>query len=194
MRAVGILLAVLTLTLGRAAAIDARQATPETWRCIADPRGIEAIADLASVPAATPPAFDEASATPLDDAQLGEIRKAIEAAIDCANGNDPLRALAYFTDRYVAERFGDAYPDDLASLTAAASRQPVPAAEEDRLAIDALDGLIDQSGTVARIDVQTSNRAVSFTDRLVLVKTDDRWLIDSWESLAENHGTPAASA
>jgi hypothetical protein len=195
MRAVAIFLAVFILAFGHAGTIEASQTTPESGLCSAEPRHIEAIADLAATPAAEPLAFSETDAAPPDGAQLAEIRATIEAAIDCANGNDPLRALAYFTDRYVAERFGNAHPDDLASLTAAASRQPVPATEEDQLSIVALtDGQIGASGSVARIEVQTTNGSASFTDRLVLVKNGDHWSIDSWEPIEETQGTPAASA
>jgi hypothetical protein len=188
------LLAVLSPVLARTA-IVAAQATPNPAPCTAEPRTIDEIATLAATPAGEPAAFDKATAVPIDELTGTEIIATTSAAIYCSNTNDPLGALAYFTDRYVSERFGSEHPDDLASLIAAASRPPVWADKEDRLEVSAtVGGLIDPATNTISMEVDTYNGATQFRDLLYFVNVDNHWLIDSWESIAMTPGTPVAAS
>jgi hypothetical protein len=158
--------------------------------CTVQPRSFNEIADLASTPAITAIA-QAGDGAPADEATAAAITGTIRLAVACANANDPLRALALFTDRYVAERFGPSHPDDLGSLNAALSRTPVPADEDDLLTlVDVRDIVIISDGRAEAVAV-TENRSARYVDRLVLELVKGRWLIDAWTAV-EAPATPTA--
>lgn len=116
--------------------------------------------------------------------------------IACTNANQPLRALAYFTDRYLAERFaGPDGADELGHLLAAATRSPAPAAREDQLVLVAVAELVAYTDGSVGATVQTANIDDEFTDHLVFIETAAGWRIDRVEPRRDESdmGTPAAS-
>lgn len=175
------------------AAAQDTAATPERidpTSCAIEPRAFDEIADLAStpVPAATPASGEGTAA---DGATVQDVTDTVVIAVACANANDPLRSYALFTDRYLAERFGAAHPDDLGSLYASLSREPTPAAEEDLLSLVEVRDVTTLADGWAAAIVVTENQATTYTDRLVFQQVEGRWLIDSW-SPVEDNATPNA--
>jgi hypothetical protein len=167
---------------------------PSPEACTVEPRDISSISTLASSPPAqTTPAAGSGGRS-ADEATVGAVTATVREAIACANANDPLRLFAFFTDRYVAERFGPAHPDDLGSLAAALSRPPSPADEADRLALDEIRNVDLLSDGRAQAIVVTENAAGRYVDRLVFARVDDRWLIDDWEPVETDAATPTSGA
>lgn len=180
------------LTAQTAGVASADTATPEAagTACTVAPRSFDTIAALSSTPtASTTPV--PSSGSPADATVVAAVTDTVRMAIACANANDPLRAYALFTDRYLAERFGPAHPDDLGSLFAALSRQPAPAAAADLLSLVAVRDVTSLAPDLVAATVVTENRAARYVDRLIFQKAGDRWLIDQW-SPVEGAATPAA--
>jgi hypothetical protein len=179
----------------RAPAVGAQTATAtpnatDAAACTVQPRAFADIADLASTPTAS------ATSVPGDGGPAGSevvaaVTETIRMAVACANANDPLRSFALFTDRYLAERFGSAHPDDLGSLYAALSRQPTPAKEGDLLSLVEVRNVMMPAKNLVVGTVVTENRSARYVDRLVFQRIGDRWLIDQW-SPAEGGATPTA--
>jgi hypothetical protein len=190
------LIVALALQFNAPRASDAAQdptGTPERidpTSCTIEPRDFEEIADLASTPVpATTLETDEG--TPADAGTVQAVTDTIVLAVACANANDPLRSYALFTDHYLAERFGETHPDDLGSLFASLSREPVPADEADRLALVEVRDVTTLDDDLIEATVVTENRSARYVDLLVLQLVDDRWLIDSWAPVGDE-ATPTA--
>jgi hypothetical protein len=192
--ALGIALTLLAVAstpmLGVAGAAPATPAATDAAGCTIEPRRFDDIADLASTPTASVTPIP-AGGTPADAATVSAVTETIRMAVACANANDPLRAFALFTDRYLAERFGPAHPDDLGSLFAALSREPVPADQADLLSLVEVRDVTLLADDLVAATVVTENRATRYVDRLVFRLAGDRWLIDRWAPL-EDVATPAA--
>src|SRR6266508_5148128 len=75
---------------------------PAAADCTVRPRAFDDIADLANAPAPTLVPVSGGGAA--DAGIVAAVTATIRMAIACANANDPLRSLAMFTDRYLAER------------------------------------------------------------------------------------------
>lgn len=186
--------ALLALALTTAVSISvqaqALPATPRASACTAAPVSIavlQAIVTAGASGVATP-----AAAATLDAAAKTAIVATVEGSIACTNANQPLRALSFFTRRYLAARFSGAGADDLGHLTVAVTRSPSPAASEDRLALISVDtfALVPDGRVVAR--VTTANRDQTFVDHLIFAKSGGRWLIDEVASEAPSPATPVA--
>jgi hypothetical protein len=116
-------------------------------------------------------------------------------SLACTNANQPMSALALFSDRYLAERFaGPDGNDELGHLLAAATRTPGPAAPDDRLVLVAVSDLILYADGRIGAEVTTANVEDAFTDLIVFVETDDGWRIDQVVLGADDStvGTPSA--
>jgi hypothetical protein len=151
------------------------------------------ISELQSIVAkGTPAAATSAAAVNLDDATESAIVATVEGSIACANANQPLRELAYFTDRYLANRFTGAGADDLGHLAVAVTRSPSPAADPDRLALISVSQYaVTSDGRVSAV-VVTANRDQTFTHTMIFAKVDERWLIDEVGSESPAPATPVA--
>lgn len=173
-----------------AARSGAAPATPLPSACTVAPIAIGDLQNLVSAgasPVATP-----AAETALTPGAIAAITQTIEESVACTNANQPLRALALFTDRYLVARFSGAGADDLGHLAAAVTRDPAPADPADRLAIVSIgDPELLDDGRVAVI-VATANAEQEFVDRLIFAKTGDAWLIDETHSATPGPATPAA--
>ena len=188
----GIALAVL-LVGSRVVPTGAQPATPTSAAaaaCTIAPRSLDQIAALASTPTASMTPIPGGGAPAAPDV-VAAVTDTVRMAVACANANDPLRSFALFTDRYLAERFGSAHPDDLGSLFAALSRQPTPAETADVLTLVDVREVRMPAENLAIASVVTENRSARYVDRLAFQLVDDRWLIDQW-SPAEDGATPIA--
>jgi hypothetical protein len=171
-------LGALAITLVSGGSASALPVTPTARSCVVDP--IERIelqdAAKAPVPRRAEPAI---SATPVTDIELGGISRIVRIMTACTNANQPLRALALVTDTYIADYFaGPAGQDQLGHLLAASSRDPVPAARKDRLALIAVeDPARYEDGRIA-VTVVTQNAESRFTDLLIFTETDNGWRLD----------------
>jgi hypothetical protein len=185
----GALALLFGLTVAGAGAANA-PATPEASACTIAPITIEHLQNLAAM-GASPVASPALDTTP-SPADIDGITQTIEESVACTNANQPLRALALFSDRYLAARFSGAGADDLGHLTAAVTRSPAPAQPADRLAIVSISApktLVD--GRVSVI-VKTSNSDQEYADVLVFVNVDGRWLIDETHPATPGGATPAS--
>jgi hypothetical protein len=167
--------------------------TPESIdaaECTVEPRRFDVIAELAATPV-NDTAPEPGNGVPAEDEVVAGVTETVRMAVACANANDPLRSYALFTDRYLAERFGPDYPDDLGSLFAALSREPSPADEADRLSLVEIRDVTALDADWVEAVVVTEHREARFVDRLVFQLVGERWLIDRW-SPVEDVATPAA--
>lgn len=150
--------------------------------CTVAPRTRAELIDLvgsAEAGPATPATPAQSAADPMGSDTLRSIEATIEMSLACTNANQPLAALALFTDRYVAARFGADGGSELGHLLAASTRTPPPAAPADRLTLVSIsDVSVLADGRIA-VTVTTSNQDATFTDRLALVPMEyGDWLID----------------
>jgi hypothetical protein len=171
-----------------ARAIDS-PATPQPAGCTVAPITIQYLQDLVArgvANVATP--ASAATPTPVD---MKAISQTIEQSVACSNANQPLRALALFTDRYLAARFSGAGVDDLGHLAAAVTRSPAPAVPADRLAIVSIGAPKTLADGRASVLVKTANADQEFADVLVFANIDGRWLIDEIRTATPSGATPA---
>lgn len=185
---IALLAAALAALLAIPAWAETLPARPQAEACVA---AQVSIADLqALVASGTPVAGTPAPAANLDDATKSAIVSTIEDSIACTNANQPLRALAFFTDRYLVHRFTGPGKDDLGHLGVAVTRSPSPAAEQDRLALISVENFaLMPDGRVSAV-VTTANRDQTFVDTLIFANAGGRWLIDEIVSETPAPGTP----
>lgn len=150
--------------------------TPDPASCDIEPVEMRELEDLAEEDFEPP--SEVASDLPSADANVEEaIASVVIGTTACTNANEPLRAFAYFTDRFLTELFSE---DSalLGHLDVATTRDPAFATEDDRLTVERIDN-IRSDGTVALTTVTTSNRADRFVDELTFQQVDGFWLIDA---------------
>ena len=177
------------LTVARAEAVTL-PATPQPAECTIAAIGIGELEAL--VTAGTPAAASTAAVTSLSNDDFTSIEGTIEQSVACVNANQPLQALALFTNRYLVARFSGDGADDLGHLAAAATRSPAPAAPADRLAIDSIgEPALLPDGRVSVV-VMTSNSRASFTDVIILEKRGDEWAIDEAHAVDPAAATPTS--
>lgn len=169
--------ALFAVSVPNGLASDAEIVPPE--QCVVQPLSESDLLRFAASPAANTtvpnvgPDGEEA-----DQATVEAISATIRRSIACANANDPMRAFALFTPRYLHERFSGEGQDDLGHLIAALSRDPAVATSEDQLAlVSVADARVLPDTRVAAV-VTTGNTDILFVDEVILVWQDDRWLID----------------
>ena len=80
-------------------------------------------------PAAAESPKIEASGELVDDEAAEAITAVVRQSVACTNANDPIRAFALFTDRFLLARFGGENQDDLGHLLAALTLEPAFASE-----------------------------------------------------------------
>jgi hypothetical protein len=148
-----------------------------------DVRPIDPNRLVALVEAATPePAAElpNLEGQPVERAVADAVTATIAMSVACINANDPLRALALFTDAYLARRFTADGGDDLGHFLAAITREPAQAAPEDQLSLEAVANIrLLSDGRVATA-VTTANAEQRFVDTVILAfdAVSERWLID----------------
>jgi hypothetical protein len=144
-------------------------------------------------PTAAVTATVEATGELVDDETAEVITKLVRQSIACTNANDPMRAFALFTDRYLLARFGGDYQDDLGHLLAALTREPDVASETDRLSLDSVATLTALADGRMSAIVTTSNSSATFVDTLIFAQVEDVWLIDD-VILGPTESTPAPAS
>jgi hypothetical protein len=171
----------------------AAQGTPVVAECTVEPLtadALTAIVEAGFEPApALKPAAELAPAT-----NLVKIYDVLSESVACTNANQPMRALALYTDRYLAQRFsGQAGEDELGHLLAAATRSPSPASPEDQLVLLAVTDLVQyQDGRIGAM-ITTANKDDSFTDLLIFERTEAGLRIDQVVLQDDLEATPAAT-
>jgi len=146
----------------------------------------------------TPPAVteisqpDPATGEPADGAEIRGITSTVEESTACANAGQPLRALALVTDDFLARQF---VGDDEADATEAGARLERPEAPplpEDYLAVVAIeDPMVFPDGSVGAV-VETESSAGAFSDYIVFVEGEARWLIEASFPDKATPATPSA--
>jgi hypothetical protein len=153
-------------------------ATPVIAECTLEPLQPEALAEIVAQQPMPVRELTPSSEAPATD-DVAAATKIIEQSLACTNANQPLAALAAYTDRYLNERFGGAAgSDELGHLLAAATRNPDPAAPEDAIVlVQVTDPVLYSDGRLG-LTVVTANATGTFTDQLILTREGDRWKID----------------
>jgi hypothetical protein len=171
---VALTLLTLPFTIAQAAELPT---TPDPADCTVAPVTIARLEEMAATePEETAP--DDFDAVEPVSPEIGaEIERTLIEAVACTNANQPLRALALFTDRYLAERFGGEDNPLLGHLEAVTTRSPDVAPPEERLTLVSIDN-VRGGGSVVHATVVTQNRVTTFTDEITFRLVDDRWLID----------------
>jgi hypothetical protein len=176
-----VVLVILTISLsgfGRDVSGQTLPATPAADLCTAEPI---AVSELYALPDAPDRILDtpEPSEDDVEPDTIAQIEQVIGQVIACTNANQPLSALALFTNGYLVEHFaGPGGEDELGHLIAASSRLPGPAAPEDRLAVLAITNPIGYGDGSVSVQVTTANAEMTYSDILILVQTGDGWRID----------------
>jgi hypothetical protein len=174
------------------------QATPEADACSIAPLRPDQLQEVVAEGFEPPQTLDDGEPNVPAEA-LVKIFAVVTESVECANANDPLRSLALFTDRYLAERFaGEDGADELGHLLAAATRTPVPAAPEDQLVLLGVGQPVRYADGRIGVLVTTANADSTFTDLLVFAEVDfaevdEEWRIDQVVIDAGSDATPAAS-
>jgi hypothetical protein len=189
MMTLGVLLIAAIALAGGAARAVTLPSTPDPSTCTAAPVTIERLTMLA---AEGTPAASLATPVNAPAPSLDELTATVAGSIACTNANQPLRALAYFTDAYLAARFSGAGADDLGHLTVAVTRNPNVAAPADRLALISISSPTPFGDGRWSAIVTTRNASQTFVDRLVFAFVDGNWLIDAWSPAGPESATPAA--
>ena len=169
-------------------------ATPTGIECPIEPLAPTDLKEVVAAGFEPAPALDPTGDHPPATALLA-IFDILSDSLACTNANQPMSALALFSDRYLAERFaGPDGNDELGHLLAAATRTPGPAAPDDRLVLVSVSDLVLYSDGRIGAEVTTANVEDAFTDLIVLVETDDGWRIDQVVLGADDStmGTPTA--
>lgn len=185
------ILSVMTVGTGTrpaGARQDVPAPTPDVPRpaaCRVEPRPLPLFpaatpgAEPAATPAplVTPTPFAAPEGQPADEATVTAVTATIRESLACLHAGDYRRAYALFTDRFLRQLFGG--PDTIDPAIAAALEAPprrVP--RNQRLTLVAVsDVRLLADGRVGAV-VQTRNPLETFADYLILIRPDDRWLID----------------
>ena len=187
------LLLIITMLCAIPATAAVAAATPEPELCTVDPLApdqLTAIVEAGFEPAPRLEKIDQ----PVPAQDLVAMFDVLTESVACTNANQPMRALALYTDRYLAERFaGQEGEDELGHLLAAATRSPKPAAPADQLVLLAVsDSVLYGDGRIGAT-VTTANADATFTDQIIFASTNDGWRIDQVVLGDEQHATPAAT-
>ena len=164
---------------GAVSALAQSMGAPNPVDCVVEPRTLPLPIPAMTQAEASPEAVEPPSGgEPADEAIVESITETIYHSIACTNGNDLLRVLALFSDRFVADLFTG---PDAVSLTAFedyVALPPIAAVEEDRLQLlEVRDVVVLDDGRVGAI-VVTGDEAAPTEDYLVLIEDGDGWLID----------------
>lgn len=184
---------LLTPLVGRAQSEFGAAIMPD--RCQVEPLTDAELVDIVDAAAspATPVSALDGESEPLPEDLRQPIIDTIVESVACTNANDPMRAFALFTDRYLQTRFTGEGADDLGHLLVAITRESAPAAEIDRLALISIDEFQVWPDGAVSVTVVTGNVDATYTDTLVLVEVDEVWLIDQAITTEPNvPATPSA--
>ncbi len=160
-------------------------------RCQIDPRALP-LWDGTPAALATLEQPDPATGEPADDATIRGITSTIEEATACANAGQPLRALALVTDDFLARQFVGEGGADVIESGALLERPVSPPIPEEYLAVESIEEVTTfPDGSVGAV-VVTVNPSETFTDFVVFVEGETRWLIDASFPLDTTPATPGA--
>lgn len=182
----GALVAVV-LCVGMTRDLPAQEATPEIVvprpdECTVEPRTPPLFGGIPATPVATTPVAQATPTAlpegePADQVVIDGVTRTVRESVACRNAGDFARAYALLSDDMLRHLFGQEtlIPPEVQALLA--DRQRV--SKSARLAIVSLsDFTIYPDGRASAV-VVTENTAHVFRDQLLLVNTDDRWLIDA---------------
>lgn len=125
-----LLVLLFAMTMATLSTIDAvaapASATPESEHCTIDPLDPNQLTAIVRAGFEPAPRLEK-SDQPAPATDLVAMFDVLTESVACTNANQPMRALALYTDRYLAERFsGQQGADELGHLIAASSRSPSP--------------------------------------------------------------------
>ena len=192
-----LLVLLFAMTMATLSTIDAvaapASATPESEHCTIDPLDPNQLTAIVRAGFEPAPRLEK-SDQPAPATDLVAMFDVLTESVACTNANQPMRALALYTDRYLAERFsGQQGADELGHLIAASSRSPKPAAPEDQLVLlSVADPILYGDGRIGAT-VTTANADETFVDQIIFASTDSGWRIDQVVLGEAIHATPAAT-
>lgn len=183
----------LCLTIIVPAAQGTRQVIPrpiDPALCRIDPRPLPLWDGTPAAQAASEQS-DPATGEPADDAILRGITSTIEESTACANAGQPLRTFALVTDAFLARQFEGDAAADVTEAGAQLERPEFPPSPEDYLSVVSIDDAVVYPDETVGAVVVTANATGTFTDYVILLEGDTRWLIDASFPLDEPPATPS---
>jgi hypothetical protein len=189
------ILPILLLSLfAHPAQANTLPATPAPDQCLLEPLEPQTVIEIVDAGFADPlPLQATRMAVPPEMIDRGT--EVVEGSLACTNANQPLAALAAYTDRWLAERFsGNSGQDELGHLLAAATRSPSPAARPDQISLVAVENPIWYNGDRLGLMITTQNSDETFVDELIFIQTDGAWKIDQTITISGSRiATPPSS-
>jgi hypothetical protein len=186
--------AVLLSLTRQSTAISAQQyATPDI------PSPAECTIAPRSVP--SPPTSGEATPSPglarslvpnayADEETVAEITAVVRGSIACSNAGDILRALAYFSDDYVAQMFNGPDGVDYEGFLQYLATPAVAVPPDQQLAIISIDNVQWLDHIYVGATVVTGDPAKPYSDYLIFVKEDGQWRIASSSPMTTVYASP----
>ena len=170
------LLALAVLAHSTAAAVGF-PITPDPADCNADPIPVDTLLTRADVGVAATPQTSRPIDGPMDEELVATLTDTVVASVACANANQMLKALSYFTEDYLLHRISDEPAVTLGHLQAAATRAPDVAPVDERVTIEAVTGVGHANGR-AELEVRWTNGGDPEVVQLIFVLTEDEWKVD----------------
>ena len=183
-------LAVSTGTASSELLQDSTPFVPDPSECTIEPR-----------PIPSPPETPAASPTPTETISppgplvpsdtVAEVTAVVRGSIACTNAGDILRALAYFTDGYIAHMFAGPDGVDYEGFLQYLATPAAALDESQRLAIVDISEVRQHENGVVSAIVTTGDPDDPFVDMLILVNVDGTWLIASSTPVETLYATPS---
>ena len=184
-----ILIAIAFVPVARAQVLPA---TPDPVSCSLTPLTPDELLTITAVTAEEPAPLMATRMT-VPQETVDAVTEVVLASLACTNANQPLSALAVYSDRWLQERFsGDAGRDELGHLIAASSRTPMEAAVQDRIALISVENPMAYNGARIGITVTTANADETYIDELIFVQVNSDWKIDQTIARPDSNATPQA--
>lgn len=156
---------------------------PKPESCAVTPRTLPLDLALATPMATAPDPVlpgpqDLPAGEPADEATVAAVTATVVEALACRNAGDLLAAYALMTDDLVLKVIGppNGVPPELVALL---TEKPQKVRRTERLEIAGVDGASLLPDGRVSATVVTRNAETEFTDVLVFVERDGRWLIDA---------------
>jgi hypothetical protein len=182
--------AILSGTASSKLLQDSTPFVPAPSECTIEPRPIPSPPET---PAASPtPSETIPPPGPLVPSDTdAEIMAVVRGSIACTNAGDILRALAYFTDGYIAQMFAGPDGVDYEGFLQYLATPVATLDESQRVAIvDISEVRLHGEGVVSAI-VTTGDPDDPFVDLLIFVNVNGTWLISSSTPVETAYATPS---
>jgi hypothetical protein len=169
---------------------DATVEVPSPDECTIEPRSVPSPPATREPVSSPSPSPTIPSGQPADEETIEAITAVVRGSIACTNAGDILRALAYFTDEYVAQMFIGPEGVDYEGFLQYLSTPPAALPGDQRLAIVEISEVQELEDETVSARVVTGNPDDPFEDILIFVEQDGEWLIAASIPIKSGEATP----